>query len=171
MNQTLWVLCEQSTKWASAIRTAIERDPSNLDLRIRVCEVRRLDELTEQVSITPHCLVLVEARRTNITQVLEWLADARQNNRQARFVVLLANDIAISTCDSASLSQKAREVLRYALGEAGAAEVIDSPRRLRGLLELGRRYAALTPDEPIVHIEGETPSLTALWASLPWQAE
>lgn len=171
MNQSLWVLCEPSTRWASAIRTAIARDWSKRDGRIRLREVRRLDELTEQLSATPRCLVLVEANRTNITQILDWLADARQNFRRARIVVLLANDIATSTRDPASLNQNARDDVLYALGEAGAVEIIDSPRRLRGLMELGRRYAALASDEPVAQIAGETPSLAALKPSLPWQAE
>jgi hypothetical protein len=127
----------------------------------RIYQARRISEMNERLDEHGDSLVLVEADRSRFGDVLAWLTIAARSYPQARFAVLLDRAVALR-CDWQPISDSLRE--------AGAHEVVASPRNLRSLLALGQRHAALR------RISGKSPLDEASiedrwWALLPWQDE
>jgi len=112
-------------------------------------------------------LVLIEAGQANLAEVLDYFAKTGAT-RLSRNVALLDESVDERISAVASSHFEKQRAVVDALWEAGAADVIESPRSVHRLLELGNRIAeasALTgrvsESEPI-----------AEWAMslLPWQA-
>jgi len=154
MMQT-WVVCEQSGRWASALRFAIARR-SNVRLTPRLYEVRGLPELLLLLKDRSIELALVEVGRANLADVLELLA------RSSRNVALLDQSI----CENNSAERRA---VSDALWEAGAVDVIESPRSLVRLFELGKRIGDLSVKSGHNSLERQ-PVAEWAWSLLPWQA-
>ena len=170
MSRVDWVVCERSGQWAGALRAALGRSGWSQSAVPRVFEVRQLGELTAQLDRRPDDLALVEVRRENVSAVLEWLAGAGRNYRRARVVALVDRGLWESEeCEPEAWRRDRRQVVD-ALFEAGAAEVVTSPRQLQGVLRLGRLQASLREADLRAPTAGESIEERA-WASLPWQAD
>jgi hypothetical protein len=170
MSRVEWIVCERSGRWAAAVRAALGRSawpPSNVP---RVYEVRQLGELRERLAERPDGLALVEAQRESFGDTLAWLAEAVRENRSAQFIALVDRGVWGSVEQGAVTRQRDRRLVVVALREAGAADVVTSPRQLGGLLALGERHASLRATE-----RGGPASTISIaewaWASLPWQTE
>jgi hypothetical protein len=98
-------------------------------------------------------LVLIEVGAANLTQVLDLAA--RLNSERVPFVALLKDAVE-------------RSRLRDLLWEAGAVEVVSSPRDSRGLLELCARSATHSPEGPDNRFDQQSFADWA-WSLLPWQ--
>lgn len=150
-----WVVCETSGRWTAALRIALARRAARLNFTPRIVEVRSLAELAVQVRERADFLGLVEVRRENFSAVLEFLANAA--SRRHRFTVLL---------DNTQLQQQ--RLAADALWEAGAIEVIGSPRNLHIILSLAEAHAAHCSKRIAPSLEVQTLAERA-WAALPWQ--
>lgn len=145
-----WIICEESGRWAAALRVAFNR---SADIAPRLIEVRSLLELSNRPTEQTDDLVLIEVGIANVAEVAGFAA--RLNSQVAPFVALLKD---------------AAEGRRLAdlLWEAGAVDVLSSPRELRGLLELHRRLATRSRVGRGPSLE--QPSLTSwAWSMVPWQ--
>lgn len=170
MSRPRWMVCEMSGRWATALRIALARSGWPQTSVPRLLEVRQLAELTEKLDQRPHDMALVEVRRENAMEVLLWLAKARREYWQARFIAVVDRGIWQSTDASTATWRRARQPLIDALLEAGAVDVVTSPRHLDAVLAIGQRHAAL--DTERLHGQAARMSV-ADWisASLPWQDE
>jgi hypothetical protein len=128
------------------------------DLRVAPClnETRTPGELSEHCADSTCDLSLIEVGRANLTDVLRLLL--RRGRRPDLFVALLDEPE-----DAA-----ARRLLADLLWEAGAADVIASPRQMGGLLALHRQIAARHRPIPFGSADGKTFADWA-WSTLPWQ--
>lgn len=153
-----WIVCERTSRWAAALRLALERDGAKSGPHHRIRETRRLSELTAEVLERPACIAAIETHHDNFADVLEWLSTADLRFPAARSVVLVDRSIGLSE----------RHETRIALREAGALEVVESPRQLGSLIELGRRPAPTSKN--VAAIAENSPLVERIWASLPWQA-
>lgn len=160
MNSVEWIICERAIKWASALRTAIAREPLPHP-SLRIYEVRKLREITARLDARPQSLVLVEVDRDRLAAVLEWFADAAPRYPAARFAALCEYDLTGSGAD--------RQAAGESLVEAGVCEAAFSPRRLHAILSLGRRHAKLA-GPPSLNLASLSMADWA-WARLPWQGE
>ena len=127
----------------------------------KIFEVRRLSELSARLDERPHSLALVEVVQSNLADVLPLMASAERLHPNMRFAALVDRELP-QVVDVKQLA----DVLR----EAGAQEVLISPRQLEGILAIGRLFAQSrplgrsdsAPDESIV---------ARVWDSLPWQGD
>jgi hypothetical protein len=164
-----WIICEKSSRWAAALRMALERDVRPDRCEDRLHEVRSLAELSERLSERRVSLAAIEVRRANLGDVLKWLSTDSRRASRTRFVTLLDRSL---QSDPWEIAARGADVLRDAsdaLREAGATDIVVSPRRLGPLIELGRRHAANmaqlhTPSDSELSFSAKA------WASLPWQA-
>jgi hypothetical protein len=148
-----WIVCEHSSRWASALRLALASGGT----RYRLRETRHLAGLAAELAEQPTSLAAIEVRRGNLADILAWLTTARQTFPRARCVALLDRSLA-----------KDAEQVGDALFEAGAQAIAASPRRLDTVLALGQRHAAAVAQHS--PLTDDNLSFTAqVWASLPWQ--
>ncbi len=145
-----WIVCEQSSRWASALRRALESG----DTPHRLRELRHLAELDAELAARPRALAAMEVDRGNFARLLAWLPAARERHVRARYVVLLDRSLADDL-----------EVVCDAFVEAGAQAIATSPRRLYTVVALGTRHA-----DTARIIEENAPLTAQVWESLPWQA-
>ncbi len=145
-----WIVCEQSSRWASALRRALESG----DTPHRLRELRHLAELDAELAARPRALAAMEVDRGNFAQLLAWLPAARERHVRARYVVLLDRSLADDL-----------EVVCDALVEAGAQATATSPRRLDAVVALGTRHARTNG-----RIDENASFVDQVRASLPWQA-
>jgi hypothetical protein len=150
MSRVEWVVCERTSRWASALRMSL----ATRDVPYRLREVRHLAELEAELAARPACLAAIEIDRSNFAAALALLPVIRRRFAGVRSVALLDRSLA---SDFAAVGD--------AVAEAGAAAMAASPRRLDAILALGERHAATT------QTKGENMPLVArVWATLPWQA-
>ena len=151
MSRAEWIVCERTSRWASALRLALAAE----DAPPRVRELRHLAELDAELLARPTALAAIEIHRGNFAQLLAWLPTARGRHTSACSIALVYRSLADEL-----------ERVTAALLEAGAQAIATSPRRLNAILSLGRQHAR------IAEIGGpNAPLHEAVWASLPWQAE
>jgi hypothetical protein len=148
-----WIVCEKSGRWAAALRVALGRDRA-ISLAPRILEVRNLAEFDAAMHNQKAPLGFVEVRPDNLGAVLELLTNSSLQN--VRYVVLL--DDALT----------GHPLVADVLWEAGAAEVIDSPRRMHPALKFAERTAAVQTTLSAHTNELESIAERA-WAALPWQ--
>lgn len=145
-----WIVCERTSRWASAFRMAL----ASGEMPFRLRELRHLTELDAELAARPTALAAIEVHRGNFAPLLAWLPVARDRHGRARCVALvdrsLADDID-ALCD--------------ALIEAGAQAIATSPRCLDAVVDLAARHA-----ETAGKIGENTSLVDRVWASLPWQA-
>jgi hypothetical protein len=162
----VWIVCEQSGHWAAAMRTEFARSPS-VPFVPRLLEVRSLTELTERLVEQENCLGLIEVRHVNLAEVLKLLSGAAAR-RPARFVALLDRSLRQSSrANSTPRDMHVNEIVD-ALWEAGAAEVIETPRHLSGLIAISKRVANADRPTSGRSVEGEPIEDWAL-SFIPWQ--
>ena len=150
MNRVELVVCERSSRWASALRMSFA--VSGRPCRLR--EIRHLVELEAELAKRRACLVAIEVDRTNFASALAQLTVIRKKLPGVRTIALL---------DRSLVSEFA--AVRDAVVEAGAAAVAASPRGLDAILALSERHVAAerTKDDSL-------PLVARIWATLPWQA-
>jgi hypothetical protein len=133
-------------------------------------EVRQLVELGERLAARPSSLALVEVQAGNFSQALAWLAEAERSYPNARFAALVARDLRGSRDIAPGRSRSAGQLVVDVLREAGADEIVLSPRQLRGMLALDRLHAASVMAD--ANSSPTDMSITVwAWATLPWQDE
>jgi hypothetical protein len=159
MNGCEWIVCETTSRWAAALRLALDRDPQLRAGGVRLYETRLLGDLSARVAQRPDGFVAIEVHDRNAADVLAWLSGAVGRYHQARFVALVDH----------SLSAGRRD-LEDTLREAGALEIACSPRHLQAIVELYRRHAALS-NVAAASLAADRPLEEQVWALLPWQAE
>jgi len=151
-NVPMWIVCESTGRWTAALRLALARR-RGAALGGRIKEVRSLAELSGAANELPSALILIEVQPESFGAPLNWFAQGWQ--RGARGVALF---------DAQPLAEQACA----ALLEAGALAVIDSPRRIEGVLELERRVA-VSRRARASNPGGEESIAERAWAALPWQ--
>ena len=144
------LVCERTSRWASALRMEL----ASVDLLHRLRELRHLAELDAELDERPAALVAVEVRRGNFAELLAWLPAARRRHCRARFVALVDHSLLDHQCEVGD-----------ALVEAGVQASATSPRRLETIVAIGKRHAATAEKT-----DESAPLVTQVWASLPWQA-
>jgi hypothetical protein len=120
-----------------------------------------LAEASLTLRADPASLVCIEVNRANLADVLTWLPDAMARHPRARAVALVGAE---------SPHGGRLEIFTAALLEAGFVEIATSPRRLRHILDLGRRYQ-LEAAQYQAAIDAQMSYTQRVWASLPWQAD
>lgn len=160
-----WIVCENSGRWTAALRVALDRQTTNAVATPRISEVRSLAELDAAMNAHVAALGFVEARSDNLAEILELLTKGRR--RKARFAALLDESLRRQT-SMASLQYADSPFVADALWEAGAAEVIDSPRQICAALKFAELHAAWCTKLTAPTRELESISKQA-WAALPWQ--
>jgi hypothetical protein len=169
MTDCQWIICEQSSRWAAAFRIAFQRDSHADGSQPRLIEVRGLAELTESLSTRPAALAVIEVRCANFGTVLNWLAAESKKSARTRCVALLDYTLLPNPLEAGSPNSYSLNDAADALREAGAVDIVSSPRRLGPVLELGRRHVAALPQK-VAGKHAENSFAANAWASLPWQA-
>jgi hypothetical protein len=170
MSSYEWIIYERRGVWAAGLRMAIARRGPGTTGTPRIYEVRSLEGLNERLTAKPDSLALVELHPGNTTQVLSWLARLPTFHCQARFVALV--DRSLASPDEANLASPASHSSRVAnvLLEAGALEIVFSPRQLPRILATAIKHAELW--ESRRQTTRLHQSLTDwAWSLLPWQTE
>ena len=159
-----WIVCEESGHWAAALRVELARHMAAGTISPRIFEVRTLLELSAALNEHVAAIAFVEVRSDNLGQALELLTNGRWP--RTRFVALF--DQSVGGPERENRPRAAWQTIADALWEAGAAEVIASPRQLHSALKLAELHSATCAKRAV-----STPDLAAIaaraWASLPWQ--
>jgi hypothetical protein len=159
-----WIVCEKSGRWTAALRTAFARLPE-VQPPPRLREVRTLDELSSYLEEHGHDLALIEAGGGNLTAVLQLMV--RRGPMATQFVALV-DDADIQPRHPAITTGNGTQPIVDLLWEAGAMEVVESPRQLNGLLALHDRLSAA--HGTINSGVNESQSFADwAWSTLPWQ--
>jgi hypothetical protein len=152
MSQITWVVCEETGRWAAALRlefARIEKGRRAPGMR----EVRSLAELKLQLNEHAGAFSLIEIGQLNLASVLELVA--HREPAIGRFAALLS--------DTSDRMQTIADVA----WEAGAIDVIESPRHVHRLVAICGQLSATRP-----YIEQPASDRAfAEWAlsTLPWQ--
>jgi hypothetical protein len=170
MSHVEWIVCERTGRWATALRMALGRSGWPPQSVPRLFEVRQLGELAARLDMRPDSLALVEVQRASFADVLIWLAEAGREHRRARFVALVDRGVWESIGSGLASRRCDRRPVVDALREAGADEVVTSPRQLQGVLALGRRHASLRAVHPN-SLSAQMSIAAWAWQSLPWQED
>lgn len=151
----MWVVCEQTGRWAAALRVELSRQAADY-AKPRLLETRGFAELEAAVREHTPSLVLVEVCPGTAVTALGLLA---------KFATSYTRCIALLEFGDQPIAN--RELTTDALLEAGALEVITSSRQLRAILQIGRLVATAG------HKRGDGDSGESIaeraWAALPWQ--
>lgn len=161
-----WVVCEESGRWTAALRMAFARLPE-VRSAPRLYEVRSLGELSTYSDENRCDLTLIEVGRENLTETIQLLI--RRGSRLSQFVGLLKESVPQQRHAAAPIhGEPGSQPIADLLWEAGAADVLESPRQLQGLLSLHSRLDAAR--SPILGSFAERQSFPDwAWSTLPWQ--
>jgi hypothetical protein len=160
-----WVVCEQSGRWTAALRIAFARLPK-AQSPPRLYEVRTLGELSMHLDEQGRDLALIEVGLENLVGVVQLLM--RRGPRLAQFVALLEDCIDQRHLAATIPGESDVQLIVDLLWEVGVAEVVESPRRLRGLLALHDRLTAARGSIPNMPADRQAFAKWA-WSTLPWQ--
>src|SRR4051794_106035 len=83
----VWIVCEQTGRWAAAIRLAFSR-LGEAKVAPRLYETRTLEELRAEVKGRRANVALVEVRRDNLPQVID-LISSEACSRASHIVALM----------------------------------------------------------------------------------
>jgi hypothetical protein len=163
-----WIVCERGNRWAAGLRVAVARQfPIGLQAP-RLCEVRRLAELTERLDTRPNGFGLVEVHPSNFAAVLAWLSEAACHYPDGCCAALVDVPSVESGEYEPWLDRDERNEVTSALLEAGAVAVTDSPRHLQHVLTIGQQHC-----EHVAALTSSTATSPGLeeWARglVPWQ--
>jgi len=102
---------------------------------------------------------MMEVHPANLAETLAWLSEARILHPQARFVGLV---------DLAAAKREANTLIACALRSAGTFHVMDSPRQVHFVIDIGQRHAEAAQKRVVLPKPQQ--SLTEwAWELLPWQ--
>jgi hypothetical protein len=163
-----WIICETTGRWAAALRIAIAHPKKHANAKMprRICEVRSLKHFQSAIGEEPFALGLVEARLENLADIFELLSSER---RPPTPIAALLHDSLERNANSENGPSIQYQAPKDALREAGALEVIDSPRRISELLGLAECLAATSS---LLSAAGRQASFAErAWAAVPWQDE
>jgi hypothetical protein len=169
-----WIIQESTPRWAAALRMALARQTS-LSPAIRIRELRSLPELVHQLALAPHGLVLTEVTRRNLEATLSWLTHHSQETSPAPVVALL--DLQ-KTGDAAGLPMGHHttnrrntddDIVASALREAGAVDVLNSPRQVPTMFTFAERLLTSRTDSTSTAPPADQPFADWAWSLLPWQ--
>lgn len=139
--QIRWLVCERTGRSAAALRIAVARDAARRrnDRNIhRIKEFRGLRELSESLPNDHPAIALVEVGEENLADVVEFLSG--QHNKHLRFVALKDESLRKSA-DNTKLIVPDRDFVSNTLFEAGAVDILETPRQISRLLPLAARLA------------------------------
>jgi hypothetical protein len=152
-----WIVCERSNRWAAAVRIALARQSPRDAVPQSLDEVRNLADLTTRLHEFPTSLVLLEVTLKNFDATLAWLSETTRRSSHMRAAALLDHGFSDNRVEVAT-----------ALREAGAAEVVLSPRQMQPVLSLGHHFASKTRDAALPLTADQSIEKWA-WGLLPWQ--
>jgi hypothetical protein len=152
MIKPTWIVCERSARWAPALRMIVA-NPPNGGMNLTICETRSLAELDRQIEETPSAFVFLEVSAENLAPVLDRFGSATRSGVHRQVVALVERRLA----DYHNL-----------LREAGAIDVICSPRELHHAVRLVLQHAQT---QSRMQLSSGRQSIKD-WAMslLPWQA-
>jgi DNA-binding response OmpR family regulator len=133
------IVCEQTGRWAAALRVAFEPATPG------IVETRSLAECGERLAQWPRSLAAVELTTVRLDAVLEWLLHASRDFAEAQIVVL---------------ADRGLEHYELLARELGALHFTTSPRQLDQLLPTLRLLESSRPAELSVSEQ--------IMAELPW---
>lgn len=142
--QISWMVCERTGRWAAALRVAITRDEvsrrkvTRAHSTHRVTEFRSLPTLRGSLPKGRLAIVLVEVGNENLADVLELFSTHHDQN--LRFAALMDDSWKTSTGRTKSIVRDPDSV-SDALLEAGAADILQTPRQIARLFPLAARLA------------------------------
>lgn len=166
MNGCDWILCENSQRWAAAIRHSLRRRPADCEPR-RILETRTIDEMLSRLDMQPDSLVLIEVTPANFLNILDVVAHAVPRFPLAHFAVLLDGQLLPSReAGQRSPSSNSHETLD-ALAEAGASAFATSPRKLRGIFDVAGKHADCLREQ--TSPPADLPLAAWAMSLLPWQ--
>jgi hypothetical protein len=136
-----YIICEQSGRWAAALRVLLERErraqrtslARSHGTRMRIHELRTFDEFRLALAANRPAIGLIEVSAANLADVLERFA--AESRRNVRYIILVDTDLGPQ-------SQAERQAIADAVLEVGALAALDSPRQIRTVLEIAERLAA-----------------------------
>jgi hypothetical protein len=140
-----WIVCEQTGRWAVAIRGSLARFDRGLSSEV-LRETRNLDQCDQVLSRWPASLVAVAATPANFPARVRWLACLEARFPLARVVVF--SELTLPEAD-------------WALREAGAVQVVRSFCGITPVVDLTARHLARAP-EPALSVTQQ------ILARLPW---
>ena len=135
-----FLMCERSGRWAVALRGVRRPDDP------RMWETRSLDDCWRELEVSPRSMVAVEATLANVETLVRWMKRVESGFPRAHVIVL---------------AQRELECGQWLLREAGARHVVFSPRDVRGVARMVRRYLAATPPD-------DDSTRQRIWRQLPW---
>jgi hypothetical protein len=166
-----WLICERTGRWAAALRIALEQRPfGDRHAPVTLDEVRTLHDCASKLRETTRSLGFVEVKPRNLIHALAWLAEVSILHRRCAFVALL--DYQFPTADianSAATQGAVTSEIIAALREAGAADVVLSPRQLTSVLPQMLDLRPLTTLPPFAGPEPGQSVEAWAWSLLPWQ--
>jgi hypothetical protein len=142
MARGILIFCERSGAWAAALRR--ELGSATLDQR----ETRSLVECREVLGLYPASLIVLELTSAGLERELQWLAALWQEFPRARAV---------------AVAERGLESHEWLVRELGCLAFTTSPRELKPIVDLARRYFAALP-RPEMTFEEE------VWSRLPWKS-
>jgi hypothetical protein len=155
MNTFPWIICERKHRWAAALRAALATAGQADSIKLQ--EVRTFDDLTALLQMLTNGLALVEVTRQSVDTALTWFAEVNCVSASIKTVLLMDRSLAGQP--------EAIHVFR----EAGAVEIVVSPRHLTHILQLSRRCSLNAANESPNRIAAEQPIAEWAWSLLPWQ--
>ncbi len=162
-----WIVCEQSGRWAAALRMSLARKPLTQP-RPRLHETRSLREFAELLDNSTCHLALVEIRTENLNEALQLLT--HNLPRRFRFAALLEN-LPLQRRFGDDLHEtrlSSLPSLPDLLWEIGAVEVLHSPRQSERLTTLHSRLLANLGTD--ASSAAGPPALADwAWSAIPWQ--
>ncbi len=139
MNAAHVIICERTSRWATAVRRQLPQD-------IRVVQLRGLASCGSELVAAPASLLVVEATRANFADVLEFGGDLARRYPQARLAIMADHEL---------------RPWQWTLHEAPAAYVAVSPRELTDFGRLAANHFARVP-------RARASFAASVWAELPW---
>ena len=138
------ILCERTPRWAGAFRRELRKAPREVEFRI--AEVRSFTQCERELAASPHSVAAIEMTSQNLHPALQALVEYRDRFPHVRLIALADRELA------------PHELL---VREAGAIQIVFSPRSLASSVRLIRRHLARAPKK-------ETTLEEAVWNKLPW---
>jgi len=134
------IVCEKTGSWATALRRALS------STRHRVHETRSLAECWRELEQSRASLIAVELTMENCETLLERLLNLTRRFPSARAI---------------AFGSRTLRPLEYLVREAGAMDVLLSPRRMADAARLIERHMAQATGDQL-------PFRQSIWNRLPW---
>lgn len=136
-----WMIYERTSRWAPALRVAVT-NPTHVKRSgigpTRIKEFRTLAQLTQSLPNSRPSLGLVEVYDDNVAEALDFFST--HNARHLSFVALMDVSLRMSSGKRSSIGRD-HDFISDALFEAGAVDVLKTPRQIARLLPVAARLA------------------------------